>query len=108
MRHACSIPVTLSLLSLSTSTTYFSVTATPYRPGDPLAAQASFNESPQTAHFVQAFGLPPDFGMGGPEMGGPGGMAGPGASFGNDRDEEDDGFSGAFGGFGGERCSRGL
>jgi len=39
----------------------FSVTATPYQPGDSLAAQASFCESPQTAQFVQAFGLPPDF-----------------------------------------------
>lgn len=40
----------------------FTVTATAYRPGEPIVApQASFSESPQTTAFVQAFGLAENF-----------------------------------------------
>lgn len=39
----------------------FSVTAAPHYPGEPIAGQPCFRESPQTQAFVRTFSLPPDW-----------------------------------------------
>ena len=39
----------------------FTITAIPYKTGDPLSQQPVFAENPQTVHFGEIFGLPADF-----------------------------------------------